>query len=326
MTSINKTTILPDILRSINGPAYEVVEDATRVRFYFRGGGNIIAIKRMTKDLWTIFVPPFSNIKYMDSDGVLETHMDKILDEMDVCKVKNDSWFLYDITTQRILTNDSFIEFIPSNTIKSAVVLLDDDKGNSPYIYYFTDKSDYGLSSILSLLIAKMELSKPKTGRWNSDSKMLLHYLVAHTFDLNVNFRSTHGSWEGCFFDLSKGTQRKGVIDLTKVKLTAARSKAKTYENDEQFYMALYNGGEIPSNGNTIIMLSDLLQIGLDHILKGADDKIDVEIDIEKNTYSTIHIDVQASVCFVKLTPGCTKTLSDVMSELGSDSIQFLTD
>lgn len=326
MTTYIRSHIAPDIILGLS-PTSTTIQEAFGIRFYFKGGKDILSLNKETDTRTLYYVPSFSSVP---TDKVVEilTPLEKdIEDGMSEYKIPLDQPFLFDTGTKKILDVASFIDFIPYYGISGALFIIENEDGSHDLqVKYITDNTDYGKIQFLNIIQAKRELIAPSKGTWTSTGKKLLTFLTAQRYLKTTSFTSEHGLWDSMDMKLNPKRAFEIPIDLSTMNTTRAKELAVGIVEIDDDYPAFLEGiaSDIPEQG---IMLSDLLQMGVESFYAGGYAKqVDVQIDLMRDTYKMILLSTDERICFVELQKGIEMSLEQLKEDLQTETIQLVDD
>lgn len=301
--------------------------NADSVRFYIRGGGELVALKRISLESISVSIPNFSDMKQNEVTEKFIAARESLEKEMEDFQIRVGDEFIFDLGTKLIVPRDdhAFISWIPTwNLGKAVFIILDNNGEPSPYVYHFSDKTDRGLNTAHAFIIAKLQLETPRDGKWTQTGKQLLCYLLAKDLGRRVDFTSAYGEWSSTDFDFSFELKKKPYIGSEhfspRVAELAAKVAPKLKKSQEG------KTQEKPSTPvttlavreSTTIGLSDALHVGIDNMLQTMKGAIVLEIDMEHNIYKSVVIDCNLKLCLVTLQPGIERTEEALIEALGT--------
>jgi hypothetical protein len=320
----------PDFLVDVSPIREDKLQKAEKFRFYYKGGGDTLAITKIGAQL-EVYVPTFSSIladtvfKLVDE---LKADIDR---EMKEKAIPENVPFLFDTKTKIIITLESFVDMTPRYGIKKCLFLIDDDGSKVlPTMHYLVDQSDYGTAQFLCLMIAKEELLRPfKPGtNWSLTGRQLLGYLATHKYKVPASFFYVTGFWDSLNLDCTGDNNLYPNDDrykaLNSLNLKRARKLAEDLVTDESADESAWIKYIDKGTDTKKITLLDALQVGIDNFYKGTySGVIELTLDTMVNKFRSITIDTGLGICFVELQDGVKESLAEVQSALESESIQI---
>jgi len=331
MTSVTRINIIPgDILERV-GINDHVLKEASGILFYFKGGRDVICLKK-EKDSYTVFIPSFSSVDPTKLDDTVKGLKESIDQQADELKIPSGRFFAFDTGTKKALTKNGFLRFVPYYTPKNAIFILLDEGGKSDgKIYFLSDVSDYGVLGALSLIVARMELTMPINGTWTNTGKMVLHYLIARIFEKAASFNSRYGSWDSVKLEFKNKSLYSPDVDLSKLNLSRAKSLAESIRLDKpkEGDVVEENPFENPLDkkgfeNDHSVRLTDIVEIGMDNIISAGHGVVEVEIDMMREVFDSIVIDCEAGIAFIKKAPGCVLLEHEIRESLECETIQIV--
>lgn len=330
MTTVFRTYSTPGFLTPVSSTNSQLIQKAYDLKFYYRGGKDVVAITQDSSTSFSITIPVFStvfnNMKDKDVSIIFNNSEKEIKAEMELYGIGMRQGFLFDTYTKKILVEDSFIDYTPYYTMGSALFIMINENGDSDdKVYHPADASSTGILQLCLLILAKRELLIPKDAIWSTAGKQLLSFLISSKYKHYGNFLNEKGCWDSVDITL-KGKHRDArPINIQKMNTKKALSIAGITEDEE--YAAWLSGNPFmaPEEDLGDITLTDVLQAGLDSFLTGPySGVLEVDIDVMKDTFASISIDTGAILCFVKLLPGVNYPIGRLMEDLQSDNVQIL--
>jgi len=307
-----------------------VIQRAHGLRFYFKGGGDLVALQRGSERVYTVHIPIFSDVVAATISSLVAELAEDIAKEIEVKKIGNVEWFLFDTKTKKILCKDSFMDFIPYHSIRKALFVVENEDGtNEKYFRYMPDSSNYALIQLMCTIVAKRELMLPISevaSDWSLTGKQLLSYLVSERFYMKVDFSSIYGCWDAMKLVFNKNRKYPIPVNLDTMNVDRAKKLAVDahYGDVDDDYPDF--SSPPPSIGNVKTLLSDVLLIGVDAFCKNSTGYIDVEIDWMRETFKSVTIDCVSGICFVELNRGIEISLEQLKDDLQADNLQILSD
>jgi hypothetical protein len=307
----------PESLKELSMYNISPIIDAVGVKFYYRGGADILAIRKEGQT-FNVFVPGFSLVQSKDVYEMLRASEEIILEQIKLLSVADKVSFLFDTNKKIILRESSFGPYIPLFGLNRCLFVLEAEPGHKkdPCVYSLSDKSAGGQAMFGSLMVAKEDLLSPATGRWTPLGIKVLMFLVSHRYVINQTFDFDYGPWDTFHISGLTDSPHK-LIHLSKLNTNKLYAIARK---------AAYTSGATVDKDDDKVRLSDMLQIGLDSFLDSAfTGEIKVEIDMMRDQYKSIVIDSLSSLCLIELATGSTLTLDQLKEDLQSERIQLLT-
>jgi hypothetical protein len=297
-----------------------VIQNAYDIRFYFRGGRDVICIKRNAPDNYTVHIPAVSLVKETEILAIIENKYKELTAELDLLKIPLDTYVLFDTIVCKIITPKDFIDYFNCyDTRRSLFVLINEDGSTENKIRYIADQTDIGLLQFAPLVIAKRELFR--SSDWTQTGRRLLSYLVSSKYDIPGNFYQEYGCWANVSYKFNEKSPDTLSVDLSSFDLT--RVKALAEGATDKLFSIVDGDVSIDKQG---VLLSDLIKTGVSSLCKSAlKPVIDVIIDVGKDVYNTIVIYTESETCYVSLNTGVSLTLEKIKENLQTDNIKLIS-
>jgi hypothetical protein len=317
LTSIVITSAIPSILEGLSPVSQDLIQKAGRILTYYRGGKDVLAIIKRA-DSYYVYIPSFCSLTGTSATSELTAVVDSLVSEMTAFGLDDGEPFLFDVKQRKILEPTAFYDYIPYNSMKSAIFLIEGTDGVllKP-VFYISNTIDYGIMQTLPLMIARRELYPAKGADWTKTGKQLLAFLVSERYGSVHGFNFDSGPWDAVSYKLAKPSTPR-AIDLGKLDCTRALELSATINPMAEYPVEnnLFDDGRL--------LLSDLLQVGVDSFFNGSyTELIEFEIDLMKETYKSVTLDPKVNVCFVGLQPGVEISLSQLREDLQSENVQI---
>jgi hypothetical protein len=343
--TICTTYAIPDVIHAIGTSTFDSLDKASRIFFYYRGGADVVCIKRDSENLFSVFNPPFNTRAVNTVVDEVRNNSDAIVQDMNEMKIPMNTWFLFDIFTKKCLNVESFMDYIPYSGIKRALCIFETGGVRENKIWFLGDQSPYGTLQLLMKVIAKRELVAPTQSTWSTPGKKLLAFLVSHRFYLQNSFAYESGAWDsvtvtGEFTPADKLPLKLDKLNTTRaVELAASIVKSppllpspedanldndETVEDDDILWRQWK--GEYPfASDKEGILLSEVLQVGVESFYNSAyTQTFNVEIDLMGDTFKEIVIDPIAKICMVCLNPGTEFSIERLSEDFQTDTVVIM--
>lgn len=326
MTSVIVSNVLPDIITPVSVSYSNTIQSAYSLRFYYKGGKDVICIQRSSKDVFTVYIPMFSLVERGNIVATVISMEKDIEREETTLAIPVGKFFLFDTGTKKVLDINSFIDFLPFINTKNTIFIVQNENGTiEPTILYLADQTNYGILQFLPLVIAKRELimSKKACG-WGIAGRKLLTYLVVKRYGKECNFSSEMGCWDTMRYDFNVEQDHHPAVNLDKLILERANGLAAGINYTT--YLG-YMDGTLVKEGEQVILLSDILQSGVKSFCNDKYSQvIEVEIDVLKETYKSVNIYTQSGVVFVELNQGIELTEDRIKEDLDANEVTLVND
>lgn len=326
MTSVIISNVLPEIINPVSVSYTEFVQNAYSLRFYYKGGSNVVCIQRSSKDVFTVYIPTFSSVE-RDKTVVTIISMENDIEREELSLgIPMGKYFLFDVAVKKILSLDSFIDFIPfGNTKHSLFVIQNEDGSLGTSILYLADQTDYGIIQFLPLVLAKRELiPSTKPAGWGKTGKKLLTYLVSKRYTKSCNFLSENGCWDNVTYKFNPKLDHHSTVNLDKHILDRSAELAASINYTT--YIGYLDGTLVKEGGEQVILLSEVLHSGVKSFCNSKHNSvINVEIDILKETYKLIDIYTRSGIVFVELNQGIELTTERIKEDLDANEVNIVT-
>jgi len=327
LTSVIISNVLPEIITPVSVTYTNTVQNAYSLRFYYRGGKDVVCIQRSSPTVFTVYIPAFSSVerdKIADVIFGLEKDIEK---EEAALAIPVGRFSLLDIGTKKILDITSFIDFIPFISTKRSLFIIQNEDGSFvTSTMYLADPSDYGVMQFLPLVLAKRELmpSKSHRGCWGRTGKGLLSYLVSKRYSKPHNFLLETGCWDNVIYEFNPKLDHHPTVNMDKLILDRAAELATSINYTT--YIGYLDGTLVKEDGGKSVLLSEVLHSGVKSFCNpGYDMVVNVEIDIQKETYKTIDIYTLSGVVFVELNRGIELTTERIKEDLDANEVNIMT-
>jgi hypothetical protein len=321
LTAVVITSVVPPILHRTS-PIHDTdIQKACGIKFYFKGGVDLLAVQRSSTKVFTVYIPLFSDLTVSTSTSLIASSENEISKQMEKRGIKSNDWFIFDTNSKQILSYGSFMDFIPYSSIKKAVFIIENKDGtNNGELYYLSDNSDYSLVQFLSTVVAKRELMYSKAASWSKSGKQLLSFLVSKRFHRPVDFSKAYGCWDPLNLIFNSDRLYPMHIDLSKLNVGRASALAARmyYEDSDPPEFGIE-----PGTGD--VTLSDLLMLGVRSFCNSGYGRIEIIIDFMADVYKQIIIDGTSGICFVSLNSGVDVTLDRIKEDLQADDVQLMS-
>lgn len=314
-----KIVAKPDVLEAMSAiDSKRRIQKAPAVKFYFRGGGDVLLLRRSSKTALEYYISPICEIQGKDVQRTITELIKEIVEEMETCRVENKHWFLFDVKTKKVLTLDSFIDYIPFRTMKRSLFMFTTDDG-APRgsIYFLQDQSDYHMLQVSALFMAKRDFSPPDGGKWSLAAKQFAHFVVADSVQKPPSFTTPNGCWDGVVWEDLLQNALPSSIDLDSLNTTRATQLSKAPATEEKT-------DKVVAEPFDRILLSEILQIGVVSFIGGSYDVVEVEVDLMKETISEMKIDCKTGQVYVKVVPGVEVNLDTLAEDLQCTSVDIV--
>lgn len=318
MTSVIRVYTEPSILSAVSVVVSDNIQSAYGLRFYFRGGKDVVSIMYSTPTSISVYIPSFSDISNQTVFDILLKQEGEIKQEFDTVKPPIGEMVLYDTHTKKILTDASFIRYTPFLNIGNAIFRIELPDGSmAKEVRYLSGTGSRTYTQFASLLVAKTDAIHSPTD-WTSVGKMFLAYFVGKRH-----------------ISSSDAIQNMHCLDSIEMILPLAVSYSSVHKLDGMNIGALSAIAENLWKTATVIMpakniqkdisitLSTLLRIGYSRVVAGfSEDYLEIDVDTNKSKYYTILIDVPANTAYISLIDGSNKyTAEDIAEELGIPTV-----
>lgn len=325
MTTFIRNSTGPEWLKSTSPITTKVIQTAGRVRFYLRGGGELLALKQDSQTAFEVHTPFFSNIKLDDMVKVASDLEKEVRSQIKKDKIQIGEWFLFDTCSGRILTNDSYINFIPVYAMGNSLFVIDKPDGTvEPFVRYLSDQSDYTARQMLALIVARKELMPSKLGAWSPTGKKILFFLLSHRYYYNATYTAEHGPWDAANMAFTTDTSLERDRPLTLANFNLSRAASLSMSVDSE-YIDYTHQLDAPKSGVQCMTLSYALEVGIDSLFSGKYAKvIDVSVDIMADVYKAVYVDTEAGMCYVTLCNGAVVTEDKLKQDLDTDNVQII--
>ena len=342
--------VLPEFLKATPIIHNTAISSASKIRFYYRGGRDVVVLT-YGKQTLTVCIPPFSSQLPAAVGTLLTEILQEIRAEMASLGIQENEPFLFDMGTKKCPIVGGFMDFIPYFGMKGALFVLEHEDVTENVVRFCPDASTYGVMQFLSLAIAKRELRAPKGGLWTRTGKQLLAFLAAERFFYNLSFQYDSGPWDSLAITEKFQATENLPVDLGKMKISRAtvlyeklaskltgpieESTAmipyqgdgmldNEFDDDNFSYIPYGHTGE-PSIQDGDILLSEVLEVGIDNFFTGAyTQPLEVIVDTLKEIFASIILDTLAGVCLVVLNKGISIPLERLKEDLGTESVEIV--
>ena len=337
MTTINKTNAAPSFLKRVNSSGTEL-SSLKQLLFYLPGGKDIISIEMLDNSTYNVFVPLFSSIVYNDVGPIVIGLLNEIKAGMRLRGINAKQPFLFDTVKKIVLTEESFTNWIPFYSIKTA---LFKEKGEDA-IMYLGDSTDYGALQAASVLMAKQRLFKPTNGQWSQEGKVLLNFMVSRQYKIRTTFNSINGGWNNVIYSFNKddfnplstlsNLRIDKAMELSAKLIDKINHQNSAYPGDGEDSLFLLPDQIMKDTAEfggdedyRLCLLSDLLNTGIKHYLLSGDyGVIQAEIDINKDLFEEILIDCVGGTVYVKLSPNAKMSIDSTADALQVDNVTLV--
>ena len=324
MMIVFNNTCPPFLKKAVTAELGEI-SMAYGIRWYYRGGGDLVSLKQQSKNLMEIYIPDVSELSSINGERLVKESIDEIQAEMSTLEIKFGECFLFDTKTKKILTRDSYIDFTPYYNLTRGLFIMVNEHGESNgTVWCVTDKTAYGQLNRVAMFMAKRELASPeKADFWSIDGKRLLSFLVAHRYGINVPFSTEHGIWSTAVYRFPKTRDTPSNVDLRTVNLDNIKKKLEKMMDTNPFVPNDVVDADVIEGS---VLLSDILQVGVSSLYHGDCGVINVTIDIASDIYKMITLDSTSRTCLVALCNGVHKSVEEIKEELDADDVQLVSD
>ena len=319
MTTVVLTYLLPDIL----APASDHdIKSAYALRYYFRGGADVICIQRTSPLILTVYIPIFSKVSRDKIHELINDLSKDIEDEEKFLLVESKKYFLFDTHTKKILTPDSFMDYIPYVNFNSTLFISQNENGSiKPTVMYLGDASGDTAIKLLPLAVAKRELMRPRTMNiWTATGKAMLTHMICkkHSIKYDLFEKSlaiAKGAWTDVVYDFSAVDEYSPVVNMGELSVNRAISLATEME-----HLSVFHPNTLSSTRT--VLLSEVLHSGVKSFCNGSYGAvIEVNIDVQKEIYNLIYIYTQSGTVAVQLNKGVDLSLERVKEDLNTDNV-----
>ena len=305
------------------------VAEASDIRFYFKGGRDVIAMSMYSDGFFSVFpLPAFSGNAHTVMD--MET---EVMAEMGRLGIQRNQSFLFDLKNKVILSPDeSFIDYVPCWDVESAVFVLIDRNGEFSEKIYVPEKtalSDWKLQFLLAV-VSRQWLSRPqKNSRWTKTGKMFLTYNLHKEYGHPGDFSTKSGLWDRLDLTVPLDAPGRGH-DMKKLKLDRAvnlaagllSKKEKATPFDEPPEEA-ETADAVPSFMSDKFYLAEITQMGFPTLLGKGLGVIEVVVDMLNTVIKSFIFDTDTGECLVELYPNTCYDIDDIKTSLGYDNIRL---
>lgn len=331
MTSIINSNVLPPVISPISVAYGDKIQKAYALSFYYKGCKDVVCIQRSSPIVLTVYIPAVSCV---DGSKIVELILGlekDIAAEEKFLAIQPGNYFLFDTITKKILTMDSFMDYVPYYNTKHSLFIIHNQDGTSDsVVYYLADSTLYGILQFLPIVEAKRNLFLPtKTLEWSKSGVKLLTYLIAKKYGINGTFLSLNGCWDAPSHELNPvSSHRHPVIDKESLIFNKVNDLATTIYGDTDETDLLgessYTQDTLEETGN-VMMLSDLLSAGVESVYGDKySPVIRVEMDVLRDKYSSITVYTRTSTVYVKLNYGTSMTLEKIKEDLGAENVTII--
>lgn len=308
-----------------------VIQNCYAVRFYIRGGADVVAIKKVNPIRMIVYNPAFSSLAGAAAEQAVKTHLEVVQAEMVKQNIPIGEWFLFDTRSKTILRPSDFSDTAPYYSVRQSIFCIQNaDKSWDYSMRYLADASDFSAMQFLLLILAKRELIAPTmSSEWGLPGKKLLSFLICKRYGVKTPFKWDTGPWDRIRVETDDNrlplTLRMSEMSLRRSTEIADEVIAELKSNlttpfDEMFKPP----SEVLDPNMKTIMLTSLLEIGLETIFKGDFSKvISVEIDVSRDVYKSITIDTVSNLCFVELNKGVNVSAEQLKEDFNSEYVQL---
>ena len=314
---------MPDIISPISINFTNIVQSANKILFYFKGGGDVVCLKKWNDTGLCIYLPAFSNVRKDNVTDLIQSLEKEIYEEISLLNITTQN-FLFDTHTKKIVSPDSFIDYLPLIGLRNAIFMVEDhNRRLSPVIMYPADDTPRGILQFASLITAKTDLQRPNAtppSTWSTPGKRLLTYLVHKRYALQgMDLVSGGCCSDNIIYNFPPNSPRRNVIKLMEGRTQAIDDIALSINN------AIY--GRYTKDSPALpdvqeVLLSDVIKNGVCSYYKEPTGVLlKVNIDISKEVFKKMTIETKTGIVSVELNPGVVLSTDEIEESLQAGQV-----